>query len=142
MSLQLQSEGWSWSLGHSWKNGEQNTGNGQNGYSFPLLWSFIFHFCESQYIVETFPIHNQPWLSFSSLHFSLFSFLETVRGRRLKTIWHGTFLPFYFLIFFLFRSLSFCLRIEEKRQKRIRPRDRKDRKFCFSSNIFFISDLT
>lgn len=46
---------WSWSMGRSWENGEQNTGNGQNGYSFPLLWSFIFHFCDSQYIVETFP---------------------------------------------------------------------------------------
>lgn len=92
---------WSWSMGRSWENGEQNTGNGQNGYSFPLLWSFIFHFCESQYIVETFPRFtiNPDYLPPLSMDFSLFSFLEAVRGRRLKTLWHGTFLPFFFFFF-------------------------------------------
>ena len=64
-------------------------------FHISFLWISIHSWDFSQ-------IHNQPWLSSSSLHFSLFSSLETVRGRRLKTIWHGTLLIFFSFFFFFF----------------------------------------
>lgn len=101
---------------------EQSIGDGQNGYSFPLLWSFRFHFLWIyQYIVETFPRFtiNPDYLP----PLSTFPFLVSWKAvERLQNYQHGT-----FLLFLGHEYLSkSCLK---KNERKIRSKDKEDERF-------------